>query len=51
MLVRLRQFLGRVLRLGYGLVGALRLGNARGRALRPHDHLYPCVKYDMQVQI
>ena len=30
MLVRLRQFLGRVLRLGYGLVGALLLEQAKG---------------------
>ena len=26
------------------------LGQARGRALRPHDELYPCVKYEMHVQ-
>ena len=29
---------------------APRLGPARVRALRPHDPLYPYVKYEMQVQ-
>ena len=43
--VRLRHFLGRALRLEGR--GQDRQG---GRALRPHDQLYPCVTYEIHVQ-
>ena len=60
---RLRQFLGRVLRLvqARGPGPAARTGQGataerhsqdrlEGRALRPYDHLYPCVTYQIHVQ-
>ena len=54
----LRHFLGRRLRLGQARVpSAAARGRAPrqgqtigGKALRPHDQLYPCVTYEIHVQ-